>query len=221
MIKGFMVYDNYYYLINVVEEDKQKELEHAMFKYMFEDIEPNFDKDKQLKGIWINLKMPLDTSKKQSINGSKGGRPKSQKKTQKETQSKSQKKANNISTFIFHISNFNNINNNNLLISKIEEWINYKKENKFEYTEIGLKTLLKQIDTNCEKHGFEEIINLIDESMANGYKGIIFKNLKDKPKKTNNPKWFNKQQEDVKATEEEIEEMNSLLSEFKQEVSND
>lgn len=219
MIKNFTCYDNYYYLLKVLPREKRKIMSLAIFEYMFDDIEPNFDDDEQLYGIWINLQMPLNTSKNNIKNGQKGGRPKKPNtkpndKPNAKPKSEPKTKANNISCFLFLVSNFKYINNNNLLIEKIKEWIKYKQEIKFEYTETGLNSLLKQIDNNCKIYGCDEMINLIDESIANGYKGIIFKNLQSRPKLTNVPEWFEKDIESEKATAEEQQEMNKLLKDF-------
>lgn len=69
------------------------------------------------------------------------------------------------------------------LQAKIEEWITYKTERKEPYKEIGMKSLLRQIENNSMQYGSQAICNLIDESMANGWKGIIFDRLKQKPVK--------------------------------------
>jgi hypothetical protein len=44
-----------------------------------------------------------------------------------------------------------------------------------------MKTLLRQIENNAQRHGDMAIVELIDDSMANGWKGIIFDRLKQKP----------------------------------------
>ena len=109
-IKSFTFYKNYYELLdNLSTEDKRLMLE-VIVDYIFRDVEP-IGLEKMNLAIWNNIKMPIDTSKKQALNGLKGGRPKenikTQKETQKETQTKANEKANNISTFYFLISNFN------------------------------------------------------------------------------------------------------------------
>lgn len=68
------------------------------------------------------------------------------------------------------------------LKQKIEEWLNYKSERKEYYKETGFKSLLRQIEKNIETYSEESIINLIDECMANNWKGIIFDKLKDNKK---------------------------------------
>ena len=64
---------------------------------------------------------------------------------------------------------------------KMGEWITYKTERKEQYKEQGMKSLLRQIETNCVMYGDQAICDLIDDSMANGWKGIIFDRLKQKP----------------------------------------
>lgn len=69
------------------------------------------------------------------------------------------------------------------LMSKIDEWLKYKTERKEGYKETGLNSLLRQIESNVLKFGDAAICNLIDECMANNWKGIIFDRLKvEKPK---------------------------------------
>ena len=63
---------------------------------------------------------------------------------------------------------------------KMGEWITYKTERKEQYKEQGMKSLLKQIENNCVLYGDQAICDLIDDSMANGWKGIIFDRLKQK-----------------------------------------
>ena len=67
-----------------------------------------------------------------------------------------------------------------VLQTKMEEWVTYKTERKESYKEQGMKSLLKQIENNCALYGDQTICDLIDDSMANGWKGIIFDRLKQK-----------------------------------------
>lgn len=62
---------------------------------------------------------------------------------------------------------------------KIREWIKYKTERKDSYKEQGMKSLLNQILTHTEQCGDTAVCNLIDECMANGWKGIIWDKLKN------------------------------------------
>lgn len=61
--------------------------------------------------------------------------------------------------------------------AKMGEWIRYKTERKEGYKETGLRTLLRRIESNTQAFGEEAIIQLIDDSMASDWKGIIFDRL--------------------------------------------
>ena len=67
------------------------------------------------------------------------------------------------------------------LKAKMSEWITYKTERKEPYKEMGLKSLLRQIENQAMAYGESALIDLIDECMANNWKGIIFDRLGQKP----------------------------------------
>ena len=199
-------YRNYYEAIRFLKPKERMELYDAIFEYIFEDKEPSLKGI--TSGIWSNISIPLKKSKEGVLNGKKGGAPvgnenakkvelKNNQKTtpnitQKQPSPHREKQPNNISIFLFLISNFyfNNISNDNELIEIIKEWLKYKEEKKDKYTEIGLKNLLKQIDSNCSIYGTGNVIDVIKDSMANNYKGIVFGKLEKKENQTtksNNP----------------------------------
>lgn len=64
-----------------------------------------------------------------------------------------------------------------LLRAKMSEWVKYKVERKEPYKEQGMKSLLRQVENKAQQHGDAAICNLIDECMANNWKGIIFDRL--------------------------------------------
>ena len=214
MIDKFTFYRNYYEIIKYLPEKDRLTLYDAILKYMFENKEPEL-KD-LLKGIWINIKMPMDTNKRNIKNGQNGGRPTKEKNNPNETQKKPKRepkpKANNISYFLFLISNnkYKYIIYNSNIYNKIEEWLNYKQEKKEIYKETGLKNLLTQIENQIDIYGEEQVVNLITECMANNYKGIIFDKLKNKStfKKQNvEPEWLGKEIKKEENTNEEIERL--------------
>jgi hypothetical protein len=183
-------------------------------KYMFED--ETTELDGLIKGIWINLKMPLDTSKNNAGRGGRKPKEKTEKKPIKnrlETERQTDLKTNNISYFLFLISNkkYKYINKDRVICQSIQEWLEYKRQRKETYKEKGLESLLTQIDINCELYGEELVVSLINECMASNYKGIIFDKLKNKPKQ-DKPKWFNQEIQKEESTDEELEEM---MKEFK------
>lgn len=65
------------------------------------------------------------------------------------------------------------------LVAKLTEWFTYKTERKEPYKEQGMKALLRQIENNSMKFGDLAVCYLIDDSMSNGWKGIIFDRLKN------------------------------------------
>jgi len=206
------MYFDYYNLIDTLPVKDKAILLIAINDYMFKDIEPNLTGHNQ--AIFNTLKNQLNLSKCNSKRRTKKGTEREPKENQNETEEEPKENKTSILYFKFYISNFKFINNNNLLINKIEEWLKYKQENNFKYKETGLKSLLKQIDSNCEKYGTNCIIELIDECMANGYKGIIFDKLKGKQKETK-PEWMDKEFKEEPASEEDIQQMEDLLKEFK------
>lgn len=208
-IEKFTIFKNTYKLLRHLPEKNKLELYDAMFDYMFEGIEPEFN-DELSDGIWVNLKMILDNTKSRILNGKKGGRnsntnelgyetqkPKSEPNMEPnhkpnyepnlepkvEANHKAKPQANTVFLISnFFISNFNylDIFNKEKLKNKILEWNKYKIEKKKIYTETGLNNLLKQVEKCTEKYGLENMIDLIDECMANNYQGIIFDKLKDR-----------------------------------------
>lgn len=75
------------------------------------------------------------------------------------------------------------------LQEKMTEWFKYKTERKEPYKEQGMKALLRKVENNASAYGDQAVIGLIEESMSNGWKGIIFDRLeqqKYKPMKQSN-----------------------------------
>lgn len=212
-IDHFNFYRNYYDIIKYLKTEDKLIITNAILEYMFDDKEPRLEGLNL--GIWNNIKMPLNTTKTNIINGKKGGRPKTETKSKQKPKikpnSKPKVKANNISLFSFLISNFYYLDKE-LLKKKIEEWLIYKEERKEIYKETGMKSLLKQMENNCKEYGDEKVIALIDECMANNWKGIIWEKLKDKPKKENLPDWWNLTNKDFEGglTDEERREFETI-----------
>ncbi|QIB68230.1 hypothetical protein Ami103574_02400 [Aminipila butyrica] len=62
--------------------------------------------------------------------------------------------------------------------SKIEEWVAYKLEKKDTYTVIGFKKLMTIVQNNISQYGENRVLALIDECMANNWKGVIWEKLR-------------------------------------------
>ena len=61
---------------------------------------------------------------------------------------------------------------------KLMEWLAYKKERREGYKETGLKSLITEVGRHEQESGSTAVINLINECMANGWRGIIWDKLK-------------------------------------------
>ena len=219
-INQFPFYKNYYELLdNLPTEDKRLMLE-SIVDFMFKDKEPDGLKKMNL-AIWNNIKLPLYSVKKNILNGKKGGRPK---KEENPTNNPKQnpinnpidnpkRNQNNIFNFYLLISNFIYLEDKEELRNIIKEWLEYKWERKEYYKEKGFNSLLKQIEKATKEYGEEKVIDLINECMANNYKGIIFEKLeKSKIKKqVNTTEWLNEDIKEDKATKEEIERFKKTI----------
>ena len=211
-INGFTFYKNYYELIDCLpKKDKLLMLE-SIVDYVFKDIEPI-----ELKGmnqaIWNNIVLPINTSKNNSLRSIGKGAPKgnqnaSKKTNQKQTKNKpktnqtgNQKQTNNISIFLFLISNFKFNNNINSLL---KEYLEVRIKNKYTITESIVNRLcnkLIQYSSNDEEKE-EIILNAINGAWKDFYP------LKKEKKE---PIWLNKEIEAEVATLEEQEEINKFL----------
>lgn len=203
-VNSFTMYFDYYNLIDTLPSKDKATLLVAINDYMFKDIEPNLTGHNQ--AIFNTLKNQLNVSKSNSKRRNRTTTEQQPNNNQKATETKPnegpKENKTSILSFKFYISNFKFINNNNLLISKIEEWINYKKQRKDKpYTEIGLNTLLKRIDKAVEEHGTNKVVDLIEECIANNYQGIIFEKLKKEqayPNSSSNQQWEETKREFMK-----------------------
>ena len=66
----------------------------------------------------------------------------------------------------------------NILSKAILDWCTYKQQRNENYTPIGLKSLLTQIENNAKQYGEQAVIDLIYNCMSSNWKGIIFDRLK-------------------------------------------
>lgn len=66
----------------------------------------------------------------------------------------------------------------NDLREKMEEWLKYKSERRESYKPTGLRSLVEQVKKHRKQASDAQICALIDECMANGWRGIIWDKLK-------------------------------------------
>ena len=152
-IKSFTIYDEYYDLITLLNEKDQKDLWLAIVRYMFEDVEPSLN-DKQMK-IFINLKRPLDVSKKNSKRSIGNGAPKgNQNASKKQTENKP--KTNQINNqkqthqdVNVYVNNSKNNYDSNINVNKVEN-IYFKniKVNSIFIEFLELRKKIKAVNSN-------------------------------------------------------------------------
>ncbi len=70
------------------------------------------------------------------------------------------------------------------LRGKLEDWLRYKAERRESYKPTGLKSLIAQVEKHRKEVTDAQICALIDESMSNGWRGIIWDRLKPAKPKT-------------------------------------
>lgn len=171
-VNSFTFYKDYYNLIDTLPLQDKTVLAIAILDYVFKDIEPKLSGHNQ--AIFNTLKNQLNVSKCNSKRRTGRKPEENQKETGKKPEDEPNKNKTSILSFKFLISNFKFDDN---LEIKIEEWLKYKSERKEYYKETGFKSLLVRIQRATSQYGVEKVINLIDECMANNYKGIIFEKL--------------------------------------------
>ena len=215
-INSFTFYKNYYELLdNLPQEDKLQMLE-AIVDYVFKDKEPVVNGLN--KAIWNNLKMPIDTSKNNSVWSVGKGAPKGNKNAQKnkpitnrkQTKNKpktnqkgNRKQTNNISYFLFLFSNINisNLNNKDNIYKLLNEYLELRIKNKYTVNETVVNRLINKLNdygkTDKEK---EEIIK---DAINGAWKDFY----QPKIKKEILPDWFDKEIKEEKIEDEELTEL--------------
>ena len=76
-----------------------------------------------------------------------------------------------------------------------KEWLEYKKQRKEKYTPVGLKALITETINNADRYGTGSVAQVVQTSMASGYKGIVFDRLQQqagKGRKEMVPAWADK-----------------------------
>ena len=76
------------------------------------------------------------------------------------------------------------------LLEAVDNWIEYKHEQRFTYKERGMRTLLRKISDGSREYGDQAMYDTISESIASGYDGIVWNKLnKFANKKPQNSFW--------------------------------
>lgn len=64
------------------------------------------------------------------------------------------------------------------LETAVTDWLTYKQERRESYKPTGLKSMLTQVKNAAAEYGDAAVVDIIRDSMASGYQGIIFDRLK-------------------------------------------
>ena len=228
--QAFTFYRNYYEIIKYLPSKEKLQLYDAILEYMFEDKEPELKE--LLKGIWINIKMPLDNNKKNIKNGQKGGRPKQikeqdekPKENPKETQKKPKAKANNISYFLFLFSNIyiSNLDNKDNIYKLLEEYLEIRIKNKYTLTETIVKRLINKLNEYGKTDEDKEEIIL---KAINGKWKDFYPLGDNKPQnrflkyaEETKPEWFDKELKNEELTKEEKQELDNELNDLLESIN--
>lgn len=203
-IKGFTFYKNYYDIIKYLDDNNKLIMLNAILEYIFEEKEPELEGLNL--GIWNNIKMPLNTTKTNIINGKKGGRPKTQSKTEKKPKAKPKGKANNISYFLFLFSNLyiSNLNNKDNIYKLFKEYLELRIKNKYTVTETVVNRLINKLNEygTTDEDKTEIITNAINGAWKDFYP------LK---KHETKPNWYGEELEETSASDEEIKGLEERL----------
>ena len=153
-VKSFTIYEEYYDLITLLDEEEQKDLIMAIIEYMFKDKKPTLN-DKQMK-IFNNLKRPLDKSKIKSKATSK--------QNQNEIKMKSKQNQNEIKTKTHQDVNVIVNVNVNVLIEYIE-------------SNLGITingTNLEKIENLFDDYDLEILMYAVDKTIASGHRTLNY-----------------------------------------------
>lgn len=75
---------------------------------------------------------------------------------------------------LLKLDSFQGLADNEPLVATVKDWLQYKAERKDAYKPSGLKSLIAKIQKEAAVYGSEVMIELIEESMANQWRGIIW-----------------------------------------------
>ena len=215
-INGFSVYREYWELITLLTPEEQKQVAWAILNYMFEDKEVELN-ERENK-IFINLKRPLEKSKKRAKNGA----TKKTNENQNEIKTKSNENQNNNKKKSHQdvIVNVNNNKINNSLYDFIEE--NFGRTlSPIEYEEISTWK-----DNELTRYAIKETVlngkyNIkYIKSILNSFEKNNIQTVKQAQEETtrfkagNLPEWFDKNIKKEKPTEAEEKSLKDMLKEF-------
>lgn len=198
---SFVFYRSFYKAMNDLPPDVHKRIITAICEYALDGTEPELDGISYT--VFELIRPQIDANNTRYINGSKGGRPKKPMVMELKTNGY-ETENHRLSNEKPNVNDNDNDNENvkeNVkekrkrkaaepqgdpveemgyspeLESTVKSWVRYKTEKRQAYKETGLRSLLTRIRKEAEARGDRAVINLIQESMANNWQGIIWDRL--------------------------------------------
>ena len=191
---SMVFYRSFFESVEDLEPEEFKECVCTILKYGLDGVESEVSGI--AKTVFKLAKPQIDKNNQRYMNGLKGGKPKANQTETKPNQNVT--KANQ--TVTKPKPNVNVNDNVNELISnsvlsdtvkeKTKEWVDYKKERRESYKETGLKSLITQIAKHEQSDGSAAVVDVIDLSMSNGWKGIIWDRMSKPTMKSNSFQQF-------------------------------
>lgn len=172
----------------------------AICNYALYEVEPDLDNLPDAAAIAFALIKPnLDASKRKSDSGKSGGRPKANGKQnesktkaneeQEQTANKKENKNKKEKENKCYYPLIPSFSDEPILQEAFDRWLRYKAERKEGYKEQGYNSLVTIIRKHVAQYGVGAVVDLMEESMASQWKGIIWEKLatkKDAPKSQQN-----------------------------------
>lgn len=217
-IKSFTIYEEYYDLITLLDKNEQQELLLAIVEYVFKDIEPTLNE--RQKKIFVNLKRPLDISKRNSQR-SKGAPKGNQNALKKQTKNKpkTSRKTNQKQTHQdVNVSNYDNnyVVNGNVNVNVEKKYFNSLKVNTIFNEFLELRKKIKAVNSEravntlvnkLNKYDEETQYKMIENSIVNSWKDVY----ELKGEKIKLPKWFDNEPKERERTEDEERQLQELI----------
>lgn len=201
MRKQFTFYGSFYEAVSVIKDPEVRlQAYDAICSYALTGEDPDVDALADAAAIaFIMAKPNLDASKQKAEAGKRGGNASTVEADAKQTeadakqtaskakQSASKKESENEGEKESESKNecytpptpsVSDYGFSPELESAVTDWLTYKQERRESYKPTGLKSMLTQIQKAAAEYGDAAVIDIIRDSMASGYQGIVFDRLK-------------------------------------------
>lgn len=200
-LESFVFYRSFRDAISEMSDDNKLATLLAICDYALYGVEPKL-KDAMARAVFTVARPSIDANKDRHTNGKKGGRP-PKKPMVSDSENQWFPKTESTETESVSVSESETGAETKAdkppcppslpdtpfgpeLQSAFDRWLSYKRERREGYKPTGLNALVTQIKNNAATYGEHSVAQLIETSMASGWKGIAFDRLKqgNKPQET-------------------------------------